>query len=179
MDAMIATAAEPATSSQPARTTPAVPSATSPSVEDEARAPAQVARAVEGGAVISAAMTRLAARTADAEWWPATDRRAVLSAMDREIDGLGAARAAVLVAERASGAWEVDGDRSFEARRGRTSNVGQRTATVQVRAAEVDPARLEHDHRAQRAARYLNLTETDKGTYIKDSWTPTPATRSR
>ena len=47
------------------------------------------------------------------------------------------------------------------------------TATARW-AAEVDPARLEHDHQAQRAARYLNLTETDKGTYIKgllDSYT--------
>ena len=56
--------------------------------------------------------------------------------MDRAVDGLAAVRAAVLLAERESGAWKESADRSFQAWRARTSLVGERAAAAQVRQAE-------------------------------------------
>ncbi|WP_407344527.1 DUF222 domain-containing protein [Pengzhenrongella phosphoraccumulans] len=45
-------------------------------------------------------------------------------------------------------------------------------------AAHVDPAGLEHDHQAQRRARFLHLTHTPTAPTSKDCSTPSPATRS-
>ena len=200
--------------------------------------PAGGRAAGDHAATLIATMTQLAAVVADAAGWPTDQRRAVLADVDHAIDGLGAVRAGLLVAERKSGAWQGAGDPSFEAWRGRTSRGGQRTATVQVRAAEqldvvpdvaaavtegrigldhaaiiakvaatgtpaqrgaaqsptgqqhllglaerldagtfattaarwaanVDPAGLEADHQAQRAARYLHVVDTARGTLIK------------
>ena len=42
--------------------------------------------------------------------WSAQVRREVVGQLDRSIDGLVAARAAVLVAEKESGAWQEAGD---------------------------------------------------------------------
>lgn len=100
------------------------------------RVVAQSASAVGDAAVMAAAMTRLAVKVKDSAGWPTGDRRTVLAELNRVIDGLGAVRAAVLVAERESGDWEGRGDRSFEAWHGRTSRVGQRAATAQVRQAD-------------------------------------------
>ena len=87
-------------------------------------------------AALFATMPQLAAVLTDTARWPTGQRRAVLADMDHAIDGLGAVRAGLLVAERMSGAWRREGHPSFEACRGRTSHGGQRTATVQARAAE-------------------------------------------
>jgi hypothetical protein len=89
-------------------------------------------------ALLGVVLARLADRigAGGARDWPSQVRRRVLAGVDRSIDGLAVVRAAVLVAEKESGAWQGSGDRSFEAWRGRTSRAGQRVATVQVRDAE-------------------------------------------
>ena len=192
----------------------------------------------ERAAGVTSAMLLLADAVAGAGVWSTQVRRDVLAQLERSIDGLVAARAAVLVAEKESGAWQGAGDRSFEAWWGRTSRGGQRSASTQVRAAEqldavpavveavtqgrigldhaviiarvaaagtsaqrdaaqspqgqqelvglaerldagtfattaarwaasVDPAALEADHQGQRAARYLHVVDTKRGTVIK------------
>lgn len=77
-----------------------------------------------------------AAAVADAATWPGPTRAAVLQDLDATITTLMAARAELLVAERAAGSWRGSGDPTFEAWRGRTSRVGLRAASTEVKRAE-------------------------------------------
>lgn len=86
--------------------------------------------------VVIAAMVQLTDLVREAGAWSADDRHAMLSRLDRAVDGLSAVQAAVLVAERDAGTWQGAGDRSYEAWWGRTGGAGQRSATAQVRQAE-------------------------------------------
>jgi hypothetical protein len=85
---------------------------------------------------VISAMVTLAGLVAGAGSWPARDRHAMLTRLDRAVDGLSAVRAAVLVAERDAGTWQGAGDRSLEAWLGRTSRAGHRAAAARVRQAE-------------------------------------------
>lgn len=79
----------------------------------------------------------VASEVSDAAAWSAQRRRTVLAELDRTIAVLAAARAHVLLAERASGAWRGNGDPTFEAWRGRTSRGGRREAHSEMAQAEV------------------------------------------
>jgi hypothetical protein len=85
---------------------------------------------------VTTAMAALARSITSAVEWPAGDRRELLRRLDHAVDGLAVVRAAVLVAESESGAWQHTGDRSAAASRGRTSRLGERAAATQVRQAE-------------------------------------------
>lgn len=211
--------------------------------------PPDLAALVESESIRAAAV-RLAALVADAPAWSEDARRVVLHRLDRAVDVLAAARAAVLVAERKVGAWQDAGDRSFEAWRGRTGRTGERCAAAQVRQAEglaavptvaeavvggriglehaavigklaaggtpaqqraasspsgqeqllglaqdvdagafatavsrwaatVDPEALEVDRQAQRRERYLHLTDSPRGTFLKGRLDHMPGHRVR
>lgn len=96
-----------------------------------------IGRAMARAGGIGAALGELAELVRGAPQWSTSDRQALLERLDRGIDGLTAVRAAVLVAERDSGAWQRTGVRSFEDWRARTGRAGQRAATAQVRQAVV------------------------------------------
>lgn len=81
-------------------------------------------------------LSRLRALTAHADSWAPELRREVLAGLGHVVDGMTATRAAVLVAEQRSGAWQGSGDRSFASWHARTSGNGDRCATAQVRQAE-------------------------------------------
>jgi len=85
---------------------------------------------------LRSAAERTAAALAGAAEWPQAARAAVLADLDASITTLTAARAELLVVERAAGAWRASGDPSFEAWRGRTSRMGSRAAATEVRRAE-------------------------------------------
>jgi hypothetical protein len=190
-------------------------------------------------AAVRAAATRVAADVTDTVRWTRDERHRMLTDLDRTIDVLTAARAAVLVAERDAGTWRGDGDGSVESWWARTSGAGRRAAAAQVRqadhlhaappaataavadgrirvehaaaigavvaggtptlrdaaqspageehliemaegedagtfttdlgrwAATVDPAAHEADHQAQRRARFLQVSHTPRGTFLK------------
>lgn len=63
-------------------------------------------------------------------------RRAVLAEIDRAEGALAGARAALLLAERESGAWRGSGDASFAAWRGRVTRGGVRAGAADERRAE-------------------------------------------
>ena len=105
---------------------------TTPLPEAVGGAPAALSEAE----VATDAMVRLADLAGDTAAWSGAERRALLQRLDRLVDGLSAVRAAVLVAERDSGAWQGNGDRSFEAWRSRTGRGAERSVMAQVRQAE-------------------------------------------
>ena len=67
---------------------------------------------------------------------PAPERTRLIADVDAAIAGLTAARSDLLLAQRESGSWKGSGDPTFEAWRSRTSRVGMRAATTEVRRAE-------------------------------------------
>ena len=88
------------------------------------------------GAGLRAAVTSVAAIGRTAEGWPVEQRTRLIAEVDTAIAALTAARADLLLAQRASGLWKGAGDPSFEAWRSRTSRSGIRAATTEVRRAE-------------------------------------------
>lgn len=65
------------------------------------------------------------------------ERRDLVATVDAAVARLTAARSALLVAERDSGAWRGSGDRSFEAWRARTSRAGMGPAVAETRRGDV------------------------------------------
>ena len=94
------------------------------------------ARSLSDLEVVEAALTRLAHDADAVGRWSEDQRRTALARLDRVVDGLTAVRAAVLVAERACGEWQGEGDRDFGAWRGRTGRGGRRSGAAQVRQAD-------------------------------------------
>jgi hypothetical protein len=189
-------------------------------------------------AALTAAAEAVGGLVGGAGKWTAEDRWAALASLDRVVDALAAARAAVLVAERECRTWQGAGDRSLATWRARTAGTGHRSAVTQIRQAEhlaaapgvvaavtegriglehaavlakvaatgsaaqraavhdadtrgellalareqdadtyattvarwaagVDPAALERDNEARRRERYLSVSETPHGAYLK------------
>ena len=105
--------------------------------------------------------------------WSAQVRRKVVGQLDCSIDGLVAARAAVLMAEKESEACQGAAGNSVRRDSAQLAQGQQELVALAKRldagacataaarwAASVDPAGLEADHQAQRAARYLQVVDT-------------------
>jgi hypothetical protein len=97
--------------------------------------PASTADVLAEMDIIGSAVTRFAQLAGDARSWSGDVRAALLGRLDRAVDCLTAARGAILLAERESGAWQDAADGSFEGWRGRTGGTGRRVAAAQVRQA--------------------------------------------
>ena len=84
-------------------------------------------------AALEDAVRAVAAATRHATELPPDERTRLVAGIDTAVARLTAARAAVLVAQRDSGAWRAHGDPTFEAWRARTSRTGVRAAAAEVR----------------------------------------------
>ena len=103
-----------------------------PGVPPSAATPADLARAVAAAVrgLFSGADPGLAGQ------WHDEDRVVVLGELDRVSELVGVYRGRVLAAHQAQGRWARDGDRSFEAWRGRTSRQGSGAARSEVELAD-------------------------------------------
>ena len=84
-------------------------------------------------AALDDAVRAVAAATVRAPDLPPDERTSLVAGIDAAVARLTTARAAVLVAQRDSGAWRANGDPTFEAWRARTSRTGVRAAATEVR----------------------------------------------
>ncbi len=84
-------------------------------------------------AALDDAVRAVAAATRHAPGLLPDERTRLVAGIDAAVARLTTARAAVLVAQRDSGAWQANGDPSFEAWRARTSRTGVRAAAAEVR----------------------------------------------
>jgi len=69
--------------------------------------------------------------------WEDARRRAALDVIDRTVAALTTAKAHLLRAEEASGAWQGQGDRDYATYRGRTTGAGSSAAGAELRTAAV------------------------------------------
>lgn len=95
---------------------------------------------VQDGAAVAAtlrrSMTALADVGRDVAQLGSAERRELLAEVDRASGVLAAVRAALVLAERETGAWRGSGDPSFAAWRGRATREGARGGAVEERRAE-------------------------------------------
>lgn len=84
-------------------------------------------------AALDDAVRAVASATLRARELPPDERTRLVAGIDAAVARLTTARAAVLVAQRDSGAWRANGDPTFEAWRARTSRTGVRAAATEVR----------------------------------------------
>lgn len=84
-------------------------------------------------AALDDAVRAVAAATRNAPDLLPDERTRLVARIDAAVARLTTARAAVLVAQRDSGAWRANGDPTFEAWRARTSRTGIRAAAAEVR----------------------------------------------
>lgn len=84
-------------------------------------------------AALDDAVRAVASATLRARELPPDERTRLVAGIDAAVARLTTARAAVLVAQRDSGAWRAHGDPTFEAWRARTSRTGVRAAATEMR----------------------------------------------
>ena len=84
-------------------------------------------------AALDEAVRAIASTTLHARELPPDERTRLVAGIDAAVARLTTARAAILVAQRDSGAWRAHGDPTFEAWRARTSRTGLRAAAVEAR----------------------------------------------